>query len=333
MTPRELVINTLEFASPARIPRHMWVLPYATDHHPGMVSRINNEFPDDIVYAPEIYQILPKTAGDPYKIGYYTDEWGCTFENKQKGIIGEVKEPLLGNWNGVDSIKTPDELLSLDIDAVNAFCRNTDRFVLPACFARPFERIQFIRKSENLLCDLAYRPRELFVLIEKVHDFYCKQLELWAGTEVEGLFFMDDWGAQDTLLINPNLWREIFKPLYRDYIDIAHRHGKYAFMHSDGHITDIIPDLIELGLDALNSQLFCMNIDDLGELFRGRLTFWGEIDRQHLLPYGTTEDIVRAVRSVKNAFYSDGGVIAQCEFGPGADPDNVYLVFKTWNEL
>jgi uroporphyrinogen decarboxylase len=143
---------------------------------------------------------------------------------------------------------------------------------------------------------------------------------------------MDDWGSQRSLLINPGLWIEIFKPMYKDYINIAHKYGKKIFMHSDGYIVDIYPHLIELGLDAVNSQIFCMGLESLKQ-FKGQITFWGEIDRQHLLPHGTLEDIENAVNSVKDSLWQHGGVIAQCEFGPGAKPENIYKVFETWNKI
>jgi hypothetical protein len=333
MTSRELVRKTLEFASPERIPRQLWLLPYATEHCPNMVNRIHRDFPDDITNPPEVYKIPLLIEGDPYVPGLYRDEWGCVFENRQCGYIGEVKKPLLKDWNEVDTVRTPDELLTLDVDSVNTYCGNTGTFVIPGCFARPFERLQFIRTTEQMFIDLMDQPEELFVLIERIHSFYMKQLELWAQTGVDALYFMDDWGAQHSLLISPDLWRTIFKPLYRDYITLAHDHGKYCFMHSDGYIIDIIPDLIELGLDALNSQIFCMGVEKLGERFRGKLTFWGEIDRQHILPYASVDEVTQAVRSARDSLYSNGGVIAQCEFGPGAQPDNVYRVFETWNEM
>ncbi len=103
-------------------------------------------------------------------------------------------------------------------------------------------------------------------------------------------------------------------------------------MHSDGYILDILPDLIEIGLDAINAQIFCMGVKRLGERCKGKITFWGEIDRQYLLSYGTAEEVINAVKSVHEALYDNGGVIAQCEFGPGAKPENVYLVFETWND-
>jgi uroporphyrinogen-III decarboxylase len=76
-----------------------------------------------------------------------------------------------------------------------------------------------------------------------------------------------------------------------------------------------------------------MNIEALGAQFGGKITFWGEMDRQYLLPFGTTDEVSEAVRRVKDALYYQGGVIAQCEFGPGAKPENVYRMFQTWEDL
>lgn len=168
--------------------------------------------------------------------------------------------------------------------------------------------------------------------MEKMHDLNCRMLTKWAQTDVDGLQFMDDWGSQKSLLINPVLWRKYFGPMYRDYIDIAHRYGKKAFMHSDGYTLAVIPDLIDMGLDAINTQIFCIGVDQLKE-FKGKITFWGEIDRQNLLPYATQEQIADAVRSVYDTLWADGGCIAQCEFGAGANPANVRQVFETWSEL
>ncbi len=333
MESREIVKQSLEFASPPRIPRQLWTLPWAAENHPLALKRIQEHFPDDIVSSPGFYREQPVVSGDPYEIGTYEDEWGCTFTSCQRGVIGEVKKPVIAEWQDLDKIKFPENELTVNVDQVNSYCRTTGKFVLSGCCPRPFERAQFLRRSDNFYMDLAEEPPELFECLSRLHDFFMKEMDLWANTEVDGLSFMDDWGAQRGLLISPEKWRRIFKPFYKDYIDIAHSHGKYAFMHSDGHIAAILPDLIELGLDAINSQLFCMDIEALGQKHRGQITFWGEIDRQHLLSTGTKEEIVQAVKRVKNALYQDGGVIAQCEFGPGGNPENVYTVFETWENL
>ena len=112
---------------------------------------------------------------------------------------------------------------------------------------------------------------------------------------------MDDWGSNTSLLINPAQWRVVFKPIYAELCEIIRSAGKFVFFHSDGNIEAIYPDLIEIGVSALNSQLFCMDIERLGERYRGKITFWGEIDRQRILPYGTPEEVRAAVHRVRKA--------------------------------
>lgn len=333
MTSRELVLKTLEFQKPARIPRQLWLLPWAQQNYPNELEYIKTAYPDDIIHCPGFHKTLPRTEGDPFRIGTYVDEWGCIFDNKQDGIIGEVKEPVIRDLSQANTVNPPVACLSIDQDKINEYCAQTDRFVLAGCCPRPFERLQFLRGTENTMMDMALESSEIIELIHIIHKFYLSEFEIWAQTDVDGMMFMDDWGSQNSLLISPELWRKRFKPLYLDYIDIAHNAGKKVFMHSDGYIMEIIEDLIELGLDAVNSQIFCMGLPQLGEKFKGRITFWGEIDRQHLLPEGSKRDIIEAVNEINKNLYADGGVIAQMEFGPGAKAENIKVAFSTWNNF
>ncbi len=329
MTSRELVQRTLAFDRPARVPRQLWLLPWAAQHHPAELQDIRGRFPDDLTGAPGFCKSLPPTKGDPYRRGQYVDEWGCVFENLQEGVIGEVKQAPLDSWSALDRLRVPEEWLTIDPAQINDFCRQTDCYVLSGACPRLFERLQFLRGTPNLLMDLLEQPPELKTLIDRLHGFYLQILEGWAQTDVDALTFMDDWGSQRGMLIDPLLWRELFKPLYRDYIELAHRSGKKIFMHSDGHILEILPDLIELGLDAINSQLFCMGLDRVSP-YAGQITFWGELDRQHILPEAEPSEIPGVVDQMRAALYREGGVIAQCEFGPGARPENVLAYFSAW---
>ena len=330
---RELVRKTLEFCAPDRIPRQIWLLPWAENRYPEKLRQIQKEFPNDLVSAPALYTQALKVQGERYTRGEYVDEWGCTFTNPQDGIIGIVHNPLIGDWEVLDTFKPPEELLFVDKEGIDRFCRATDQFVLAAHVVRPFERLQFIRTMEQALVDLMEQPSELFELLDRMHAFYCKEVEVWAQTEVDAIALMDDWGTQQALLLHPDIFRQVFKPMYRDYVEIARGYGKYVFMHSDGYITDIIPDLIEVGVDSLNAQIFCMGVEELGRRFKGKITFWGEIDRQYLLPHGTEAEIEAAVRSVWHHLSAPGGVIAQCEFGLEARPENVCAVFKAWDGI
>ena len=327
------VIKTLEFDSPKEIPIQLWELPWAELHHPIELNEIREKFPNDIINAPELLSKPLEVKGDPYKIGEYVDEWGCLFENRQNGIIGEVKKPVIESWENIDGFHIPNELLLIEIEEVNNFCKNNnDKFIISPCCGRPFERVQFLRGSQNVYTDFYINKNGLESLLKTIHDFNCKKLELWSKTNVDAIFIMDDWGAQNSLLISPELWRETFKPLYKEYVEIARKHNKYIFMHSDGNILTIIPDLIEIGIDALNSQIFAMQLKNLNK-FRGQITFWGEIDRQNMLPNYSIEEIEKVINEIFIELYSNGGIIGQCEFGPGARPENVETVFETWKNI
>lgn len=331
---RQLVIDTLEFNNTlSMVPKEMWTLPWVFDNYMNEYENITSSIDFDIVRINAILKEKTIEQGDAYEIGDYIDPWGCTFRNIHKGIIGEVKEPIVldEDWCDKSKIHIPEELISFDIQQVNEECeKNKDKFKIAGFFPRPFEQLQFIRGTEELYIDLMLEPKGMLDFIEKMQNFYCRLLTKWAKTDVDALFFMDDWGTQLSLLINPEIWVRIFKPLYKDYIDIAHKYGKKIFMHSDGNILEILPHLVELGLDAINCQIFCMDMNELAK-YKGKITFWGEMDRQHILPHGNIDDVKKAVDLVYNHLWDNGGCIAQCEFGPGAKPENVFELFKYWD--
>jgi len=332
MTPRERLIRTLKHQPVDRAPRDLWALPGTVMDRQEEMQRLLARFPSDFEGPDARYGAGRRCRGTPNEVGAYTDAWGCTWHVAERGVVGEVKEPPLADWSALASYRPPFELLDeADLSRVEAACAATDRFVRAGTETRPFERLQFLRGSEALFEDLAYGPRQLRELLAMLHDFYCREMRMWAASAVDGVSFMDDWGTQTNLLIDPATWRELFKPLYREYCQILHEGGKYVFFHSDGHIEAIYPDLVEIGVDALNSQLFCMDIEKLGEQFGGKVTFWGEIDRQRLLPFGTPEEVREGVRRVRRALdRGRGGVIAECEWGIGVPGANVEAVFDEW---
>jgi len=331
---RKLVYKTLEFDKPNRVPIDQWVLPWAADHYPEQVKALREKYPSDIKSVSSFRKESSAVRGNMHDVGTSVDSWGCIFENIQKGVHGEVRDPLVKgtDWEDIDKVHIPVEWFDIDVDGVNAYCKENDKFTLSGFCARPFERLQFIRGTSQLYMDLVMKPDGMMDFIKVLHKFNMDLMEAWAKTDVDSLFMMDDWGAQNNLLISPDSWVELFKPMYKDYCDIAKAYGKKMFMHSDGNILKIYPHLIEIGVDALNSQIFCMGFDNLAE-FAGKITFWGEIDRQHMLVDKTPKDVDEAVHEIKELLWKDGGCIAQCEFGPGGKPENVEQVYKSWSEV
>lgn len=331
MTGRERVKAALTFSKPDRIPRDLWALPYIFLFRKRELEEVLSKYPSDIA-RPELTPGVGEDTQRLVKPGTYMDEWGSGWQVGEPGVVGKVKQPALGDWKRLGSFHPPwGQIRNRDFSHVNRLCERSEKFILSAVCARPFERLQFLRGTENLFMDLAYDTREIRKLIEIVHSYYVEDVTAWAMSNVDAVFLMDDWGANHSLLISPEMWRSVFKPLYRRYCDIIHSKGKFVFFHSDGHIASIYEDLIEIGIDALNSQLFCMDIEELGTRFKGKITFWGEIDRQHVLPFGTPDDVRRAVQRVRRALAdSKGGVIAQCEWGKDNPKENVGAVFESW---
>lgn len=334
LTSRERVIKALNHQPVWPIPRDIWALPGVTEGRKGEFQRLIDKFPSDFTNPVGHYGVGKRAVGRAYEVGEYIDAWGCVWQVAQRGIIGEVKHPPLSDWSKLSDYKPPYELLDgADLGGVNKSCAQTDKFVIIGTETRPFERLQFLRGSEAVFIDLAYGAKEIIILLDMLHDFYCKEMRMWADTDVDAVSFMDDWGSQAGMLISPDMWRDLFKPLYRDYCDILREKGKYIFFHSDGNITAIYPELIEIGIDAINSQLFCMDIEDLGRRFNGKVTFWGEIDRQHILPFGTQDEVRGAVRRVRKALdHGNGGVIALAEFGINDPYENIEAVYDEWNK-
>lgn len=333
MTSRERVYHALEFRSPDRAPRDLWFLPGVGLYRADELAEVQRMFPGDFDGPVATYGRSERETELKGDTGTYRDAWGCVWHVAEPGVVGEVKEPPIRTWSDLATYQPPWELIrDADLSRVSEQAAKTDKFVRAGTETRPFERMQFLRGSEQLFMDLAYGDAEIFQLRDMLHEFFCEELLMWAKTDVDGVSFMDDWGTQTTLLISPKLWREFFQPLYREYIEIIHSGGKKAFFHSDGHIEAIYPDLIEIGVDAVNSQLFCLDIERLAVEFRGKITFWGEIDRQYLMPFGTTDEVREGVRRVRRALDDgSGGVIAQCEWGVKDPKENIIAVFDEWN--
>jgi hypothetical protein len=303
---------------------------------------LSKNFPADFGWAPGVGRPSARKKGDMFAVGLSTDEWGCERENIHDGVIGEIKNPLLTDLDDYDrAIQPPYETLPEDFAAGRDIVNRAlgapgghDRYVRGHSCHNPWERYQYLRGTVDAMCDVMNPddPR-LRARLNKIHGFFLKDLEFWASTDVDAINLMDDWGSQNQLLIPTPIWRELFKPLYRDACACARAYGKHVFMHSDGFIEEIYPDLVEIGVTALNSQLFIMDFDRLSA-YKGKITFWGELDRQHLLTSGDAGAMRAAVRKVADALYDPrGGVIAQFELGPGSHPDAGRNAFQAWDEI
>lgn len=333
MNSRERVIAAINHKPTDRFPRMTGILPYVSIYRAEEMKRFFERFPADVGGFDPHYGKSDYERGVPFRMGGYTDEFGCRFELGEDGVVGEVKQYIFEDWSAFDSYRMPYEVIKgIDTSAP----RTDDRFLTCGTHIRPFERMQFMRGTENLLMDLGMGEPYVEKLLKELHKFNVAELEQILKGDFDAFTFMDDWGSQTSMLISPTLWRQLFKPLYAEYVKMAHQAGKYAYFHSDGCIEAIYPDLADIGIDIVNSQMFCMDIERVVETNGDRICFCGEIDRQHLLGFGTPEQIRAAVDRLADAVIKKNGcrsgMIAQCEWGSHDPYENICAVFERFNE-
>lgn len=173
----------------------------------------------------------------------------------------------------------------------------------------------FLRGFENLLIDLYESPQTVKKLADVVFTFEEEVLSTLPKYGFHGVAFYDDWGTQNGLIISPELWREFFKPRYQHQFEIAHRLGLEVYFHSCGAIHDIIPDLIEIGVDMLNlSQPNLFDLEEIGRLYGGKTCFVCPVSYQTTSISGTPEDIFRDAKNlIKHLGSQQGGFIGYIE--------------------
>lgn len=339
MTGRERILNTLEFKGTDRIPMDVWVLPAARMEHGEHLAALQEKYAGRVDIASIVGPFDHGFTPAYYQPGEFTDPWGSVWRNLQPGVIGEVKKPVFADYAAIEGYEPPIRRFQEEwashkeaVAAQIAQARAAGKFVIGGWIS-VFERMQFLRGTEELYCDIALEEEELDRMTEIIMDFMRVYVDTWAEMDVDAIPFGDDWGTQISLLISPAVWVKRFKPLYQELIDKIHAAGKKVFFHSDGYIFDLYPHFIDMRVDAINSQLWCMGVDKVAERFAGKITFWGEISRQDTLPNGTPEDVKAAARAMIRALHvNGGGLIGQSELNRDVPLENVEAFYQAWDQ-
>ncbi|HUW81979.1 MAG TPA: uroporphyrinogen decarboxylase family protein [Phycisphaerae bacterium] len=289
MTGREIVRRAVRFERPERLPL-------------DLPEQYGNDFAS--------VGLTPSPDARPSK---GVDEWGAVWENIGVSTLGEVKDPPLKDWRDLDRLHVPDIREPRRFSQLEgARERSGEKFLMGGGLSL-YERVHFIRGLENTWVDIYEAPQQLGRLIDIMVDMNLVAIERYAQAGVDGYMFCDDWGLQNRLMISPDSWRRIWKPRYARVYQAAHEAGLLTFLHSCGHIVDILDDLIEIGLDVIQmDQQENMGLELLGERFGGRITFYCPVDIQATMARGTLDEIRAYVRKmVATLGRPEGGFIAR----------------------
>jgi uroporphyrinogen decarboxylase len=307
-------------------------LPGIEADHADDVAEMNVRFPSDFLHLDTKWPAGKRTKGQSNRPGHYTDAWGCTWQLGHRGAAGPLVASPLADAERIAAYEPPLELLepARAARAVKGF-EGSSRFILAWSDVRPLERMQALCGPEAAVTDLSGGHGELRRLLGRLHEFFCREIELWAGADVDGVVLGDTLTTPEGLRLALRTWRSLLRPLFRQYCEMLHARDKLAFFSSGSRIDDVFGDLVEAGFDSIHAPFFQMDFEKLAEKYRGRVTFWGGIDRKWLDPPATYDDIREAVLRVRRAAdFGAGGVIAQCAWDPESSLRNLAKFFEEW---
>ena len=250
----------------------------------------------------------------------YVDEWGigwalCEYKTPfGKGCYTEVVHHPLADDNAIRAYQPPDPRRPELYQAAELLVRDfkQEYFIIGATVTTIFETAWALRGLETLMMDLVTDLDLAKAILSIPYRYHLAAARKLAELGVDGIWVGDDVGAQHTMAISPELWRKIFKPMWAEFFSTLKKINPNLkiFYHSDGVIDPIIPDMIEVGLDGLNPiQPACMDPAALKKRFGDKLCFWGSIDEQHTLPFGSPDDVRREVRARLDTIGKGGGLI------------------------
>jgi len=241
------------------------------------------------------------------------DVYGCVWRRDRRPVHLEesvLKTPSLKGYRFPD----PDELFPPGWEAAarENIENNADRFTMGAIGQGLFERCWALRGFIECLTDAAGEPEFFEELAEAVTEHQLQLIDRLLPLPLDGILLSDDWCDQRGVMIGPDRWREVLKPRIARLYDRIKSAGKFTLQHSCGSVTPIIPDLVEIGLDVLESvQPEAQDMDPctLKQRFGKDIAFWGGLGSQSLIPMGTPDEVRDEVRRLAEHMRVGGGFI------------------------
>jgi uroporphyrinogen decarboxylase len=309
MNRREIVLASLDHQHTATIPYH---LEYTAAALGKLIDYTGSKNIED-----ELGSFLHYTQywGWPTEIegraGHFRDEFGVVWN--RSGVdkdIGVVDEPLIKDLAAREYVFPVADEARLRRDLESLVATKGDRFTMMGFGFCMYERSWSLMGVENVLMSMLISPDETERLYDDICSYFLRLVDIALEYDIDGVYFGDDWGQQRGLIMGPVCWRRFIKPRMAKLYSRVKSAGKYVVQHSCGDCHEIMPDLIEIGLDCY--QTFQPEVYDIAEmkrLYGDQLTFWGGVSTQQVLPNmppaGIQDEIVRIV----NIMRGNGGLI------------------------
>lgn len=293
MKSREIVQRTLDFTGPSRVARSFEPSDFAW----GGVRLEEGEW--------------RKIDAQTWE---RTDAWGNVWRRIDDTSKGEVVKGALENLDDVETFPLPDfdnpERYS---SAAAVYTAYPDKWHIGSLHGFSFSMARKLRKLDRYFMDLMLEPDKIAALHDRIDEKIKVQMKHLRGVGADSVMIAEDWGTQLAMFIHPGLWRKEFKPRFAELCSYAHAQGLKMFMHSCGKITDIVPDLIETGVDLLQfDQPLVHGVDTLAAFQENaNITFWCPVDIQKTLPTKNETHIRQGAKELIDKLWrGQGGFVA-----------------------
>ncbi len=326
ISSKELVLEALSHREPYRVPVDYWGTNETTNvlcRHFGVASK------DELLetLGVDLHYVFPSYIGPQlktYEDGRYEDIWRVQRKLVQ-GASGSYEHTV---HSPLSSIRTIEELEDwsppspdwYDYSYLRSQCEAYSEYATVFVGDRTnrtcvLHEAMYLRGVQQALTDLLRYPQFTRRLYERITEFYLefnKRCFEEAGDLIDVFMMGEDLGTQAGLLVSPKTFRDRIKPYLAMHVGLAKHYGVKVMIHSCGAIRELIPDLIEMGIDILNPiqvRAKGMNPAELKKEFGDKLSFHGAIDIQHTLPHGMPEDVRAEVRNRIQTLGRGGGYI------------------------
>ncbi len=288
MTHRENWLRAIEFRGPEWIPCSVGFAPITWKTYKGELEKVMVDhpklFPGHQMGTANYFEEMP----DVYREGQtFSDNWECVWHNIQEGLEGMVVGNPLADWSALDSYRPPEVETKVergDMDWEQAR-KNTEAareagHLTGGNGERLFDRMYFLRGFENLMMDFATDDPHLPRLVEMLTEHELKMVNKWLEIGVDAMYFHTDIGTQHGLMISPAKFRRYLKPMFMTLFQTCRRAGTHVCLSSDGHVLEIVDDLIECGVSMHDPQLRANTLGGIKRAYKGKVCCTVDLDRQ-----------------------------------------------------
>ena len=224
-----------------------------------------------------------------------TDRWGCHWVYPLRSFDGQCTIHPIASWSELSTYRPPNPDDFTDWEQARARIEKSKSEGRVARGSTDhgfiYLRLTYLRGFANFMLDIAEGNPELNELIGMVEQYWFGVVKRWIDIGVDTINFGDDLGLQNSLPMSPDAWRRYIGPSYKRIFSYCRSNGVHPYLHTDGYIADIIPDLMECGVSILNPQDLVNGLDNIRRLAKGRVFINLDIDRQRITVFGKPDEI------------------------------------------